>query len=150
MNDLLLAGMAAVGGVAAGGMLYLLVRRRAPPPGPREEVVELEVLSEETVVPAPSFEAEPAFSVAPARAPPRPAPLPASPRGVRPTYDPDDPPELPDSPIPTEWARRQVGPVEGGRMKGVCSGCGTSLSVSTARPLRIACPVCGRTRLLAA
>ena len=52
--------------------------------------------------------------------------------------------------VPTEWARRQVGPVEPGRSAGACGGCGARLSVSNARPLRIACPVCGRTKLLAA
>jgi hypothetical protein len=52
--------------------------------------------------------------------------------------------------VPTEWARRQVGPTEPGRTAGACGGCGARLSVSTARPLRIACPVCGRTKLLAA
>lgn len=57
------------------------------------------------------------------------------------------PPE--PQPIPTEWARRLVGPAPPGRSKGACSGCGAMLSVSNARPLRIACPVCGRTRLLA-
>lgn len=51
--------------------------------------------------------------------------------------------------IPSEWARRQVGPVEPGRVAGACGGCGARLSVSTQRPLRIACPVCGRTKLLA-
>lgn len=54
------------------------------------------------------------------------------------------------SPIPSEWARRQVGPAEPGRTKGACGGCGAALSVSNQRPLRIACPVCGRTKLLAA
>lgn len=52
--------------------------------------------------------------------------------------------------VATEWARRQVGPVEPGRTSGACGGCGARLSVSEARPLRIACPVCGRTKLLAA
>lgn len=51
--------------------------------------------------------------------------------------------------VQTEWARRQVGPVEAGRTSGACGGCGARLSVSAARPLRIACPVCGRTKLLA-
>ena len=51
--------------------------------------------------------------------------------------------------VPTEWARRQVGPVEPGRVAGACGGCGARLSVSNARPLRIACPVCGRTKLIA-
>ena len=58
-------------------------------------------------------------------------------------------PAPPPPPVPTEWARRQVGPPEPGRTKGACSGCGAMLSVSDQRPLRIACPVCGRTRLLA-
>lgn len=52
--------------------------------------------------------------------------------------------------VASEWARRQVGPVEPGRVAGACGGCGARLSVSTQRPLRIACPVCGRTKLLAA
>ena len=147
MNELLLAAFAVGGGVVAGGLLYLALRRRAPRP---EEPLPLEVLSVETFVAAPVAESGPEdhpFSLVQAAPPPvRPAPA----RGVRPTYDPDALPELSESPIPTEWARRQVGPLEGGRMKGVCSGCGTSLSVSAARPLRIACPVCGRTRLLAA
>lgn len=51
--------------------------------------------------------------------------------------------------VPTEWARRQVGPAEPGRVAGACGGCGARLSVSNARPLRIACPVCGRTKLIA-
>ena len=51
--------------------------------------------------------------------------------------------------VPTEWARRQVGPVESGRVAGACGGCGARLSVSDTRPLRIACPVCGRTKLVA-
>jgi DNA-directed RNA polymerase subunit RPC12/RpoP len=50
--------------------------------------------------------------------------------------------------VPTEWAKRVTGPVEPDRVKGICSGCGTRISVTTKRPLRIACPVCGRTRLL--
>jgi DNA-directed RNA polymerase subunit RPC12/RpoP len=92
---------------------------RPPAPGPR---------------PPASFE-EDSFSVArPAPAPPRArsgAALPVDVGG-----------------IPTEWARRQVGPPEAGRAVGLCSGCGTRISVSRTRPLRIACPVCGRTRLL--
>ena len=51
--------------------------------------------------------------------------------------------------VQTEWARRQVGPVEPGRVAGACGGCGARLSVSAARPLRIACPVCGRSKLVA-
>ncbi|HUR67831.1 MAG TPA: hypothetical protein VM370_01185 [Candidatus Thermoplasmatota archaeon] len=51
--------------------------------------------------------------------------------------------------VETEWARRQVGPVEAGRVAGVCGGCGSRLSVTDRRPLRIACPVCGRNKLVA-
>lgn len=80
------------------------------------------------------------------RARPRPV-APAAPARPVPVLAKDPPPP---SPVPSEWARRQVGPVEPGRTKGVCSGCGTSISVTNARPLRIACPVCGRTKLLAA
>jgi len=50
--------------------------------------------------------------------------------------------------IPSEWARRLSGEPDAGRQRGVCSGCGTALSVSSKRPLRITCPECGRTRLL--
>ena len=88
---------------------------------------------------------------APARAAPAPAAAPAPPprrappmrswaQEVRETIQPE---------VPTEWARRQVGPVEPGRVAGACGGCGARLSVSDARPLRIACPVCGRTKLIA-
>src|SRR5438552_18027581 len=55
----------------------------------------------------------------------------------------------PESAIPMEWAHRhEGGPAPAGRVRGVCSGCGTKLTVSNRKPLRIACPVCGRTRLL--
>jgi len=57
-------------------------------------------------------------------------------------------PPPPEDAIPTEWARRLTGPIEEGRAKGVCSGCGTMLSVGMQRPLKISCPVCGRQRLL--
>jgi len=94
-----------------------------------------------------------------------PAPPPAAPRppldqaendpfGISRPTTPRPPPAaqpLPAAPIdgvPTEWAKRVTGPVEPGRVKGICSGCGTRISVTTQRPLRIACPVCGRTRLL--
>ncbi|HET6405882.1 MAG TPA: hypothetical protein VFH78_14660 [Candidatus Thermoplasmatota archaeon] len=89
-----------------------------------------------------------------ARAPPRAAPPVAAPRP--PMREP--PPmkswaqqvmEHAPAEVPTEWARRQVGVVEPGRTAGACGGCGARLSVSNARPLRIACPVCGRTKLLA-
>lgn len=79
-------------------------------------------------------------------APPRQAPEPRE----RPQPWARPPPrQEPPPTVPSEWARRLVGPLEPGRAKGVCSGCGTSLSVSMQRPLKIACPVCGRTRLLA-
>lgn len=168
MNELLLGGLAIGGGLLTGGLIYLAFRPA------RARVVPLEIVAEETVVPAPtrarasapgaSPEAGPRFEDAPftlvPQAPGRHVPVTAGgaperdplrlldKRALRPTYDPDDPPELPDSPIPTEWARRQIGPLDQGRMKGVCSGCGTHLSISQERPVRIACPVCGRTRLL--
>lgn len=152
VNELLLGSVAVGAGLAAGGLIYLALRPR------RAKLVPLEVVEEE-IVPAPvaagpRFEDDP-FSVA--APPPRAAALPeASPlslvtkRMLRPTYDPEDPPEFRESAVTTEWARRQVGPVDRGRQKGVCSGCGTHLSISQERPLRVACPVCGRTRLLAA
>lgn len=56
---------------------------------------------------------------------------------------------LPESAIPMEWAQRyEGGPAPEGRVRGACSGCGSKLTVSNRKPLRIACPVCGRTRLL--
>lgn len=168
MNELLLGGLAIGGGLLTGGLLYLAFRPR------RDRVVALEIVSEETLVRAPAraregdratpFEDAPFSLVQPSPAGGRRVPVRTNATSVpdhdplrildngalRPTYDPDDPPELPDSPIPTEWARRQVGPLDNGRMKGLCSGCGTHLSISQERPVRIACPVCGRTRLLAA
>lgn len=101
---------------------------RAPPPPARAPPVR-------SLPPAPSNESEEHFGVAgPARAPPMPKPV--------------MPADFEDSTVQTEWARRHVGPLEPGRVKGVCSGCGTQLSISKHRPLKIACPVCGRTRLL--
>lgn len=173
MNDLFLAGTAVAGGIAVGGLLYLAVRPRRP------ALVPLEIIQEEEVVPLARarddrelrFDDDAPFSVAspvsvPVHVEAAPAPraaaaVPPPPRVVAPiaagrgpppraAFDRDVPPEPPASPIPTEWARRLVGPLDAGRTKGVCSGCGTHLSVSTARPVRIACPVCGRTRLLAA
>jgi hypothetical protein len=67
-----------------------------------------------------------------------------------PAAPPPPPPAAePQEGIPTEWARRAVGPAEADRARGVCSGCGTKLAVTKRRPLRIKCPVCGRERLLA-
>lgn len=81
------------------------------------------------------------FAVVDEDAPARPPPVRAAP--PRPAS-----PDMEDSAVPTEWARRHLGALEPGRVKGICSGCGTPLSISTRRPLRVACPVCGRTRLL--
>lgn len=89
---------------------------------------------------------------------PEPAPAPP-PRAPAPTTPPPPPhrgppprPYVPEMEqegvVPTEWARRHVGPLEPGRVKGICSGCGTPISISKRRPIRVACPVCGRTRLL--
>lgn len=63
-------------------------------------------------------------------------------------------PPVPDpgpTSVPTEWAQRAPdgAALPPGHVRGVCSGCGTPLSVGPRRPLRIACPECGRTRLLA-
>jgi hypothetical protein len=76
------------------------------------------------------------------------APAPPSPRAspAPHPYPPTPPP--PEDAIPSEWARRLTGPLHPDRARGICSGCGTKLSVSKRRPIRIACPVCGRTRLL--
>lgn len=140
-SDLLLLGVALLlGFVVGGGVVFAVLRRRGRD---REPVQAFEVVEDEPARPAPargeaSWEDE-AFSV------PKPAPRPEPESELaRPPV-----PAMEDSSIPTEWARRQVGPVEPGRAKGVCSGCGTALSISKRRPLRIACPVCGRTRLLA-
>jgi hypothetical protein len=74
-------------------------------------------------------------------------------RSPRPPMRGVDPPAsatAPESAIPMEWAQRHEGggPAPPGRVRGACSGCGTKLTVSDRRPLRIACPVCGRARLL--
>jgi hypothetical protein len=95
------------------------------------------------VVPVKDLDAPVAFNVVDESAPRGPMPLPPILREGRQAAPPPPPP------VPTEWARRQVGPAPAGRTKGACSGCGAMLSVTNQRPLRIACPVCGRTRLLA-
>jgi hypothetical protein len=127
------AGIAASLALVGLIVVVILLRRQEKP-------VELEVLGEEEPAPAaPAPVRLPApeddlFSVAKDELHPRSLaarPLPASKGGV-----------------PTEWARRQVGPLEPGRVRGMCSGCGTAISVSRNRPIRVACPVCGRTRLL--
>lgn len=148
--------MFVVGAAAAGFLLGILVilpfairRRRASAAreeaaaegaaagvsGGDDEVVALEVIGDDDQ-PEPGDH----FSVSrPAGAtPPRPAM-----RGV------ERPPGGPESNIPMEWAHRhEGGPAPPGRVRGVCSGCGSKLTVSNRKPLRIACPVCGRTRLL--
>lgn len=101
------------------------VRRSPPPP----ERVEVEFQVEDFGVAADPLRADP----------PRPR--------AGPAMMPRSPPP-PEDAIPTEWARRFTGEAEAGRAKGICSGCGTKLSVGMQRPLRIACPVCGRQRLL--
>lgn len=114
------------------------------PPRPHAERAPAMVLTrgvemEDAAPPAPSGRP---FVRAPAPRPPmrEPPPMRSWAQQVRESTAPE---------VPTEWARRQVGPVEPGRTSGACGGCGARLSVSSARPLRIACPVCGRTKLLA-
>ena len=164
------AGIAVLAGLGLIVVLILLRGKKG------EDEVAFEILGEETTpstasLPGSSARSASDFAVAPpnapAAAPPR---RPAAPLGrdvesdsfsvsrdeldpralpprfpARPTL-----PPLPPGPpnVPTEWARRQVGPLEPGRVRGICSGCGTTISVSRRRPLRVACPVCGRTRLL--
>lgn len=178
MVEALLVGGALVLGFGAGVAGILVARRaKAPKPEPVVELeVVLDDAPATFVPPAPKPAAAPALPVAappPAtpRSHPERAPAMVLTRGVqmtddafrrpppaRPAPETRAPPrpwarpaprEEPPAPVPSEWARRQVGPLEPGRAKGVCSGCGTALSVSMQRPLKIACPVCGRTRLLA-
>lgn len=127
MADWLLLAGALVAGIAAGAVLTLaLERRRARRGGPAEPVL-TEVA--EVAAPRPVVELAP---VATAAAPQAPAP----PAG--------------GSVVVSEWARRDDGgALAPGRTKGVCSGCGVPITVSTRRPLRISCPECGRSRLLA-
>lgn len=178
-TELLLVGGALVGGFGLCALVVLAARRRPPTDEPVElEVVEESPVTFVPPAPRPSAPVA-AAPPPPAHARTHPAKAPAMvltpgvamqdeaferPRNVPVNAPPQRPPmrappsmkswaqqtmeQLP-APVPTEWARRQVGPVEPGRAKGVCSGCGANLSVSTQRPLRIACPVCGRTKLLA-
>lgn len=130
-----LAGALAAG-FALGALTILGVNlwRRRPQKAAAEEVVPLEPVLDE---PAGFEPAGDTFGVvhgprghAPPRSQPASAPV--------------------QSNVPTEWAQRVApGPLPAGRVRGVCSGCGTPLSVSDKRPLKIACPECGRTRLLA-
>jgi len=147
-QDALLIGGAVATGLGVGAAFILVMRARrqteeaaaADAPLPEFELVrepvQVPVISRD---PAPhQADLRPLAVVGPRGA----MPLPPILRDARP------PPPTPE-PVPTEWARRQVGPADPGRSKGACSGCGAMLSVSNVRPLRIACPVCGRTRLLA-
>lgn len=165
--ELLYLVVALLLGFALGVLALLLFRRkpvarepplaRAPPPPPRASAPPPEAWSDDDddAVEFALVDDEPPARAAP-RAPPRAPPAPQSPPPARPApYRPPPPgrpiaPEMDDpvGTVPTEWARRHVGPLEPGRVKGICSGCGTPISISTRRPLRVACPVCGRTRLL--
>lgn len=131
---ILLGALAA--GFALGALTIFAASafRRRPRPADEPEVVRLEPVEDDA--PAP-FEDH--FGVS--HAAPR-APAPAAPRPA---------PHAPEaSLVPTEWAARATdAPLAPGHVRGVCSGCGTPLSVGPRRPLRIACPECGRTRLLA-
>lgn len=143
-------------GVAIGvlAMVLLRPRRRAAPEATAHEVVEDDEDETEPFSPprpaarpgpparraaAPETEFDDSFGVAAreAQAPPARDELPRPPM-----------PDAPEGGLPTEWAKRVIGAVEPGRVRGVCSGCGTALSITRRRPVRIACPVCGRTRVL--
>lgn len=171
--DLLVVGGALAAGFGLGVAVLVVARRRPKKP---DAPVEMEIVDDSPatfVPPAPAARAPP--PPASTRAHPERAPAMVLTHGVQMADAPLDrraaaapaprapmrePPPMKTwaqqtreevgSPIPSEWARRQVGPLEPGRTKGACGGCGAALSVSTQRPLRIACPVCGRTKLLAA
>ena len=159
-TDLLYLVVALLLGFALG-VLAILVFRRRPPAEPAPEARRARrprSAPEPTAVPVSGARAESwedvEFEVVQDDAPATPAPAASSPtRAPRPpparAVQPLPPLDEVESSVPTEWARRHVGPPEPGRVKGICSGCGTPLSISLRRPLRVACPVCGRTRLLA-
>jgi hypothetical protein len=122
---------------------------RSVPAGPRGN------LSTYVPMPRPFPPAAPAAPTGyvPRMAPATPASVPSSLPSSLPHYVTPRPvrePRVELPPIQTEWARRAfTGPVGADRVRGMCSGCGTTLSVARApRPLRTACPVCGRTRVL--
>lgn len=108
------------------------------------------VHEDEPLVPRPL----PSFN--PLTRPATPSPSPAFPRGAR-TPPPARPPTPhassfmgPQDGVTTEWARRLVGPAPPGRAVGQCGKCHTRLAVSMQpRPLRVCCPECGRSRVLA-
>lgn len=139
-------------------------RAPAPPPPPASPRAHTErapamILTRGVEMQDSSFDRRPMRAAPPAPAPPprRAPPPPRSEPPARAQARPAPPKtwaqqamEQSPAPIPSEWARRQVGPVEPGRTAGACGGCGARLSVSDQRPLRIACPVCGRSKLLAA
>lgn len=108
------------------------------------------VAEEEPLVPTPL----PPFRPAARPFAPAPAHVPAPPSGGRaaPPARPATPSSFmgPQDGITTEWARRLVGPAPPGRAVGKCGKCGTRVAVSVApRPLRVCCPECGRSRVLA-
>ncbi|HEX2022136.1 MAG TPA: hypothetical protein VHH36_05445 [Candidatus Thermoplasmatota archaeon] len=146
--DVLFLAVAILLGFALGVLLMVVVRslrrrgeEEADDPPPEPPVAHELVEDDAPFAPPPQRRPEPefddSFGVASAPAPP--------PRDELPP----PPVEMTQSAIPTEWAKRALGAVEPGRVRGICSGCGTPLSVSKRRPIRIACPVCGRTRVLA-
>lgn len=139
MEDWLVLVLALGGGFAVGALtigLLALLRRRAPAKTKAEpEVVPFEAVEDDA--PAPFEPVEDHFGVTHA------------PRGNAPSQRVMSGRPLDESVAPTEWAARVSGPLPPGHTRGVCSGCGTPLSVGPRRPLRIACPECGRTRLLA-
>ncbi|GEM_PF-4360567 len=140
-QDALLAAGTLVAAGGAGVLVALALRARRSARAEPDMPIEFELVPAATPVPVADMDA---VAFTPVEEEARgPMPLPPILRQGR-----SAPPPAPE-PIPTEWARRQVGPAPPGRTKGACSGCGAMLSVSAARPLRIACPVCGRTRLLA-
>lgn len=125
-----LAGALAAGfAVGALTVLLLSLRRQRPAPEPTTEVIPHGPRPAEPGAPPSAPAAGPAGHLG---APQR---VPLSPH---------------DATVPLEWAERAhpgAGPVPG-RARGVCSGCGTAINVSMRRPVRVACPECGNTRLL--
>lgn len=144
MEDWLVLVGALAAGFALGALTIFLAGlwRKRPRKAEEAELVRMEVVSDDEPVTHP-FDDH--FGVSPNHPhPPRPAAAPA-PRSVQAR------PHLPASTVPTEWAARvtPATPLAPGHTRGACSGCGTMLSASPRRPIRLACPECGNTRLLA-
>lgn len=139
MEHWLVLALALGGGFAVGALTIgalALMRRRAPAkPKADPEVLPFEPVEDDAAEPFAPVEDH--FGVTHA------------PRGNAPSQRVMSGRPLDESIAPTEWASRVSGPLPPGHTQGVCSGCGTPLSVGPRRPLRIACPECGRTRLLA-